>query len=165
MVILALTTSTLALCAAATLAGAAAVLAFVCRAAAPLAAFAAMAVAGSAGLHFTSEQYWFWGVAALIAAGIAFLDSRGPEASSRTANAYAAGGALTGAATGLAIGTVATVIIAAAIGAFLGLEAHKRISRKQPAASNALATLASSGLPPVVAFTIVMLILAQLIQA
>lgn len=151
------------LSAASLLAGAGLVLAFFPRFPAALVSFAAMLVAHFSGLvTFDSTQLWFWGIAAAMGAGIAWLV---PGSGDRQCRLYTVGGALVGALVGLVGGTVAWVVIASAAGAFLGFVAYSRTPRGHMAGVSITSfdRMAALGLPAVVNFSIVMLIFAQLI--
>lgn len=144
------------------LSGAAVVLAFFRRTPAAAVSFAAMVVAGLSGLAvFSGGQYWFWGVAAAIATAIRYVAE--PEIPSPL-RYYTVGGALAGAVVGLAINSAAAVTVASAVGAFLGFEAFRRTpgGSRTPLASPVPA-LAAVGLPAVVNFSMLMLILSQLL--
>ena len=149
------------LCVAAVLAGAGAVFAFARRIPAPLVTFAGLAVAAFSGMTaFGSGSLWFWGMAALIASGIAYLE---PVPAPRAMRIYTVAGALAGAFVGLVAGTQTWVIVASAAGAVLGRLAYARTPR---GASGALRrdALAAVALPAVVNFSMLMLILAQTIR-
>ncbi len=147
------------------LAGAGLVLAFFPRVPAVLLSFGAMLFARASGmLAFTSGQLWFWGVAAAIAAGLAYLaQPRLP----RTCVYYIVGGALAGALVGLVIGYTAAVILASATGAFFAGMAFARTPAGRAAGPSAtrLDVLAPVGLPAVVNFSIIMMLFAQLLHS
>ncbi len=154
----------LTLSAAALLCGAALVLAFFRRMPASAVAYISIIVAALSGMvAFTSSQYWFWGVATVIALVITYAV---PRESSKARRIYTVGGALAGAVIGLASGTQAAVIIGGAIGAFLGYEAYGMTpaGRKELRPRGSVDEFAALALPAVVNFSMVMIIFAQLLE-
>jgi len=150
------------LCAAAMLAGVGAVLAFGRRVPATPVTFVAMAVACASGMTaLDAGTLWFWGVAAMIAAGIDYLVPVRPTAACR---AYSVGGALVGACVGLVAGTAAWVTVASAAGAMLGYIAFSRTPRGIAAGGMQWPALAAVALPAVVNFSMLMIIFAQLLR-
>lgn len=158
-----ITTSILMLMVAAIMAGAAMVLSFIRGWVAVLAAYAAMVVAHLSHVAmFSSNDLVFWGVAAVIAAaGEYYAPARPPRSLCR----YGAGGAMAGSVIGLAMGSQAAVIVAGAIAIVMAAMAWKRTpaGRKFRSRLSPL-LLATIGLCPLVNFTIIMLILAQIIS-
>lgn len=156
--------SILLLMVAAILAGGAIVMAFLRGSVAVLVAFAAMVVAHLSGMAAVGgSELWFWGCAAVIAAVAQHFAVAIPP---RQLERYAAGGALAGAVTGLAIGSRAAIIVAAAIAAVLAAMAWKRTPAGKAFRSRlSPLLLATVGLCPIVNFTIIMLILAQIISS
>lgn len=155
------------LCAATLLAGVAAVLGFVPRMPAAVCAYLSMLVASMSGLaEFPIRQLIFWGVASAIVETAGIISRPLRTADERHVRAYIAGGALAGSIVGLAISTVAAVIISAAAGAFLGMTAFARTPRGRAAAGQfrAVDTYATAGLPATVNYTIIMLVIAQLLS-
>ncbi len=81
--------------------------------------------------NLAGTPYWtgliFWGVAALLVAGIAYLQGPGYKPN-RTANAYITAGALVGAIVGMIISSTA-IVLGAVVGAFFGIIAFSRTPR------------------------------------
>lgn len=155
------------LCAATLLAGVAAVLGFVPRLPAAVCAYMSMLAASASGVaDFSGAQLGFWAAATAIVVIIWIVRRPLTMADERHIQAYIAGGSLAGGIVGLAISTVAAVIISAAAGAFLGMIAFTRTPRGRAAAGHfqAVDTYAAVGLPAIVNYTIIMLILAQLLS-
>lgn len=154
----------LTLSAGAVLCGGALVLAFFRKMPSAAVAYISMIISALSGLvFFTSSQYWFWGVATVIALLITYAV---PRESSKARRLYTVGGALAGAVIGLASGTQAAVIIGGAVGAFLGYEAYGMTpaGRKEMRPRGSVDEFAALALPAVVNFSMVMLIFAQLVQ-
>lgn len=108
-------------------------------------------------------QCIFWGVATLISCGIIILDDRNYYTLPKTLNAYTAGGALTGGCVGLAISpVVAMIVIGAAVGAFLGAMASRRISHDAYDRADYLQRLAYTTLPQIVIFSTTLISLAPI---
>lgn len=99
---------------------------FLCRIWAPLLTIAGLSLLYFAGPEsdFSQNQYWFWAIAALIAAGINFMLPPA-IASQRAGVSYIAGGALVGAAVGVLISS-ASMIVGSVLGAFFGSWAYSR---------------------------------------
>lgn len=156
--------SILLLMVAAILAGGAIVMAFIRGSVAVLVAFAAMLVAHlSSMVAVAPAELWFWGCAAVIAAVAQHFAVAIPP---RQLSYYATGGALVGAVTGLALGSRAAIIVAAAVATVLAALAWKRTPAGNKFRSRLSALLlATVGLCPIVNFTIIMLILAQIISS
>lgn len=153
------------LCAAAVLAGAGAVLAFFNRMPAAILTFLALLAGEWSGMMAPgSDSLWFWGAAALIASGIAWLV---PPVPVRAARLYTVCGALTGAVLGLLAGTTAWVIVASASGAVLGWMAFSRTPGGKALGASPVQwdAIAALGLPAVVNFAMLMLFFSQLIHA
>ncbi len=152
------------LSAATLLAGIGLVLAFFPRIPAAVISFIAMVVGASGGMiAFGADQLWFWGIAALIAAGISYMV---PAPPGRAPLYYTVGGALVGALIGLLLSTSAAVILASLGGAFLGFAAYSRTPAGRSAGFSItrIDALAALALPAVVDFSIIMLIFAQLLH-
>lgn len=114
---------------------------------------------------FTGSDFWFWGIATLIAVCITYLLP--PQiARARIGLAYIAGGSLAGMAVGMITYTMAGIIVGAAIGALLGGIAA---SRTRAGAVMAFPTMrffnyvAAKGLPSVVTASIIGAVILQIL--
>lgn len=145
----------------------AALLIFIPKYPACIAAYAGMWLALRSGMvFFSGNTMIFWGMATAIALAIRFLLPR-PVALARQGVGFISGGALTGMALGMAFGSMPVIITAAVCGAFFGSLAYANT----PAGRSFVAFpsgrffnyLGAKGLPAVVTVAMIGAVLVQLL--
>ncbi len=125
---------------------------------ASIAAFAGMVLLHLSYFIMVPTQYLlFWGVAAAMVAGIAYLSPKGEPDGKRSSNLYLGLGAIAGALLGLIVGP-RIMVLGVVLGTFMGLMMYSRTPHGRwlkPARRDYWQYFAAKGLPVIVAVAII----------